>query len=1035
MLLTGPHADRDELRRFEREAEALTRLTHPNIVQVYEVGTCDSQPYIAMEFVAGGTLAQELKGTPVRPKRAAELVETLARAMHAAHGQGIVHRDLKPANILLTGIRGQESGGSEEEPPSLTPVPKIADFGLAKLLDHGTQLTRSGAILGTPSYMAPEQAQEGKEIGPAADIYALGAILYELLTGRPPFKAATALETIQQVCSAEPVPPSLLLSTVPHDLDTICLTALAKEPSRRYATAEEMADDLGRFRKGEPIRARPVSRAKDAGSRVGRNSVVTAAAALAAVLLAGIGISTFLAIQRTRERERTSALIAGAEVAQRQAEAKLREAQVRATEMGLDRALAEKEPSRTMLWLARLLDLAPADADELRRAIRINLAASRPPVRLKNVLHRPSNLVKGGLALPAAGRAPLVAGRTGTQVQLLNADTGDCVGAPFSAGGGLQSVALSPDSNTILTASDTGEVQQWDLTTGKPRGVSFKTGGNLTSMAVAPDGQAVLTGSADKTARLWDLPSGKLRFALQHRGLIWSVAISPDGKLLLTGSDDRTARLWDAATGKPSGEPIPHPAGVLAVAFRPDSKQFLTGTQEGKAQLWSTATGKPHGPAMEHADQVRSVTFSPDGKMVLTGGEDHTARLWDAETGQPLGEPLQHDTGPAVQDVAFGPDGKQILTNTGLDVRLWEAAPGPVVLANDHPVTAVAFSPDGKTILTGTANLSLLAALLPFAVNRGEVRLWDAATGRQRLGPIPQKDMVLSAVFSPDGNRFLTGTGHPLAGAGEARLWDTATGKPVGPPLDHPEGVLAVAFNPDGQSFLTGSRDRTARVWSAATGKPLRTFRHPAWVVAAAYSPDGQRLLTGCPDGTARLWNLATDEPTAKEFRHGRTVAGTTFSPDGRTILTAGDDRTARQWDVGTGKPIGKVFQHRSWIRPVAYSPDGRLVLTGSGDKTARVWDVATGKPIGPPLVHGDWVLAAAFSPDGRKIVTGSKDGTARLWEAPVPVEGEPERLVLWVQVLTGMQMDADEAVHVLDGPSWLEQRRQLQALGGAPLP
>jgi hypothetical protein len=247
MLLAGPHAGRQRLARFLTETEVVGRLQHPHIVPVHEVGEHDGRPYFTMEYVDGGSLAQRLAAAPLAPRPAAELAEKLARAVQFAHERAFVHRDLKPANVLL----------------ATDGTPKVADFGLAKQLDTGPDdpgaRTESGAILGTPGYMAPEQAEGKKDVGPAADVYALGAILYECLTGRPPFKAATVLETLEQVRSQEPVPISRLQPKVPRDLQTICLKCLEKAPARRYGSAQALADDLGRFLRGEPIRARPVS--------------------------------------------------------------------------------------------------------------------------------------------------------------------------------------------------------------------------------------------------------------------------------------------------------------------------------------------------------------------------------------------------------------------------------------------------------------------------------------------------------------------------------------------------------------------------------------------------------------------------------------------------------------------------------------------------------------------------------------------------------------------------------------------------------
>ena len=299
MILGGGHARPAELQRFRTEAEAVARLQHANIVQIHEVGEHEGSPFISLEFCSGGSLDAKFKGTPMPAKDAAAMVQTLASAMHSAHQQNIIHRDLKPANVLLT------ADGA----------PKITDFGLAKKLDDAAQ-TQSGAVMGTPSYMAPEQAAgQSKEHGPPADIYALGAILYELLTGRPPFKGPTPLDTIMQVVAEPPVSPRQLQSKTPRDLETICLKCLQKEPRRRYASAAALADDLGRFQRGEPILAHPVGSLERGWRWCRRNpGVAGMAAAVVLVLVAGSVVSWVLAAWALGEKGRADAQkqIAGA---------------------------------------------------------------------------------------------------------------------------------------------------------------------------------------------------------------------------------------------------------------------------------------------------------------------------------------------------------------------------------------------------------------------------------------------------------------------------------------------------------------------------------------------------------------------------------------------------------------------------------------------------------------------------------------------------------------------------------------------------
>ncbi len=295
MILSGTYAGAEDVTRFLAEAEAVAALHHPNIVQIYEVGKHNGSPYMVLEYVSGGTLAHRLRGKPLLPRDAAEVVEQLARGMEAAHQTGLVHRDLKPGNVLLTSLP------TEGEEPGPLGTAKITDFGLAKKIEGNNDLTRTGAVMGTPSYMAPEQAKgETKRVGPEADVYALGAILYECLTGRPPFVGPTTMDILMQVISNEPVPPRQLQPSIPRDLETICLKCLQKEPRQRYADAQTLAEDLQCFKEGKPIIARPVGKVERAVKWVKRNpAVASLVATVLLVLVLGTTISTGQAIRAT----------------------------------------------------------------------------------------------------------------------------------------------------------------------------------------------------------------------------------------------------------------------------------------------------------------------------------------------------------------------------------------------------------------------------------------------------------------------------------------------------------------------------------------------------------------------------------------------------------------------------------------------------------------------------------------------------------------------------------------------------------------
>jgi WD40 repeat protein/tRNA A-37 threonylcarbamoyl transferase component Bud32 len=1001
VLRDGELATLAEVERFHQEALALAQLQHPNIVQVFDVGKHKGLSFFSLEYCPGGSLEQKLGGTPLPPGEAAALAETLARAVHAAHQARVIHRDLKPANVLL----------------SADGIPKVTDFGLARRLEEAGQ-TGTGTVMGTASYMPPEQAQgRTKEIGPAADVYALGAVLYEFLTGRPPFKAANALDTLIQVVTDEPVPVRRLQPGVPRDLETICLQCLQKQPQRRYASAEALAEDLRRFQAGGPIQARPAGAAERALKWVRRRPLV--AGLLAAVLLvAAVGIAAFAWSfdqvleargDAVREKDNTASALTRAGTNEQLAGERRRQAERVTLQARFDNLYfrSREEPDVALVGAAQLLPESPAlPEQDLTASILLHLgcwsrevhplrAVCAHPDRIADVNFSPDgktvltwSLDKAARLWDAAtgkpigpplqhqggvvawtfspdGKAVLTGGADNT-ARLWSAATGKQVGPPLQHQGTVRRVAFSPDGKAVLTGSDDKTAQVWEMATGRPLRPPLRHEGSVWHVAFSQDGRAVLTGSRDGTARVWEAATGKpLGPALPHEMV--AVALSPDGQTVVTGSiDNGTARLWEVATGKPLGPPLRHKGALTGVFFSPDGKAVLTVSGEPSARLWSAATGQPLGPPMRHESQVMAVAFSPDGQAVLTGSGDKTARLWSAATGQPLGLPLRHQG--VVMRVAFSPDGKAVLTGSmDKTARLWSAATGQPLgppLQHGGPVGAVAFSPDGQTVLTGSDD--------------GTARLWEAATGKQIGPPLPHQGRAEAVALSPDGQAVLT-----LSSDKTAQLREAATGKPLGPPLCHEGKVMAVAFSPDGRAVLTGSADGMARLWEAATGKQVGPpLQHGGKIGAVTFSPDGKALLTGSQDKTARLWQAATGKPIGPPLRHQADVDAVAFSPDCQVVLTVSWDKT-RLWSATTGQPLGPLLRHPGVVKAAAFSPDGQAVLAVSDrDKTARLLEAATGKQIGPPLQHRDWVEAAAFSPDRQTVLTGSRDKTARLWAA-----------------------------------------------------
>jgi WD40 repeat protein/tRNA A-37 threonylcarbamoyl transferase component Bud32 len=1006
--------------RFLREARAAAQLRHPSIVPVHDAGQDGGHHYIASAFIPGETLAHALGDGPLDFSRGARVVRDLAEALAYAHAQGVVHRDVKPSNVML-----DEQGR-----------PHLMDFGLAHRQDSAGQLTRDGAVLGTPAYMAPEQAQGRRGAAlPASDQYSLGVILYEALCGHTPFAGPVEV-VLYNAMHTEPAPPRDARPDVPRDLETISLKAMAKRPEDRYARCQELADDLRRWLEGEPILARRLG-LLERGVRWGRRypgaavAVVLAAAGLVLAAVLGTSFAAYQANQASRLREeqaKTQEHLAAANAERERAERERRKTEYQLCEQYFERGLYLLEggdPNRGLLWLAEALQLAErAGAADLERVSRTNLAnASRDLCTLETVVEHKNRVM--GVAFRPDGKAFLT-GSWDRTARVWDAATGEPITPPLDAGS-VYGVAFSPDGKTVLTGSGQNQARLWDAATGAPLGPTLDHPKGVRAVTFRPDGRAVLTGCADLHHREWDLDTGRvIGQPVADGGSPWALAYSPDGGTVLVVPYENPVRLTDAATGQLRGQPLTQ-VGAISGAYAPDGKTVAVGNLDGTVRLWEVDTHKAAGKPFRLADGVYGVAYSPDSRRLLTGGLDRTARLWDLETGDQIGPPLQHVSG--VWSVAYGPDGQTVLTGSDDGrARLWRLPPHPSRGPRQrHPgaLRAVAVSPDGRTAVTA-------------GVDRTAV-FWAADGTRRQTLPHPAR--VDAVAFSPDGKAVLTGMGHhqPFWGKtepfqGEARLWDAATGEPLGPAIRHQSDVVAVAFRPDGKAFVTGTSDGGARAWDTGTGEPLGPVIRPRGEIAGvAFAPDGRTIVTAS-GVEVQFWDAATGEARGESLAHPGDVLAVALSPDGKTVLAAVDDHTVRRWDVATRQPLAPpALQHPAPVDALAFSPDGRAVLTGGRDHTARLWDAATGRPLGPPFRHPAAVKAVAFGPGGATFVAGCQDGTAQTWAVSGPLDGGAEQLKVWVEVATGQHLGDGGVARVLDPVAWRQRRQRLQDLGGPP--
>jgi WD40 repeat protein/serine/threonine protein kinase len=945
--------------RFEQERQALALMDHPNIAKVLDAGVTPlGRPFFVMELVRGIRITDFCDQNNLPTQERLDLFIAVCNAIQHAHQKGIIHRDIKPSNILITLHDGMA-------------VAKVIDFGVAKAiqsqrLTHLTFFTRFEQMIGTPLYMSPEQAEmSGLDIDTRSDIYSLGVLLYELLTGRTPFDPEKLLrqgldEMRRAIREQEPPKPSTFISAMADDarktvaqhrqvdsvklfgqirgdLDWIVMKCLEKDRSRRYDTANGLATDLKRHLNNEPVIARPASAAYKLQKAWRRNKVMfTAAAAVAIALLVGISLSTWQAVEasRARDAEKNQRLV----------------------------AQAERDKARTAQAEA---ERARLDADAEVYVANMKLAGQAWE---KGNFGQLRQLLKATRNSPDRGFEWYYWQRQAhLNLQTLRGHTG-----------GVRSAAFSPDGQLIVTGSDDQTARVWVAAAGKEL---LKLEGHtnaVNSVAFSSNGRWIVTASFDQTARVWDAATGKEILKLEgHTNAVNSAAFSSNGRWIVTASFDQTARVWDAATGEEILKLEGHTNAVNSVAFSPDCLRIVSGGADGTARVWDAATGREELPRIEgHRGAILSVAFSPDSRRIVTGSFLLTAQVWDADTRKEL--ITIRDIGP-IGSVAFSRDGHRIATGNWISTAsVWDADTGHKLLSirGHEKAVSVAFSPESQRIATAGGDAI--------------AKVWEASSQRESLLLRGNSPDLLAVAISPDGQRIATGGGtfgdNGIAGVTNqvAEIWERASGKKLFALEGHRSGISSLAFSSNGLWIVSGSADQTARVWDAATGRPVCTLEgHNGTIGSVAFSSDSQRIVTGGErDRTAKVWDAATGRQVLDLLGHKDNVRSVAFSPDGQWIVTGSDDWTARVWDAANGQEVRRLQSTdvRN-ILSVAFSPDGQRVVAG-GWNAAVIWEWATGLELFTLMGHIGPVCAVVFSPDGQRIVTGSYDSTAKLWDA-----------------------------------------------------
>ncbi len=1049
MILAGSHSSSTEIDRFLTEAQAIARLQHPGIVQVFEIGEYEGKPFMALEFCDGGSLDGKLRKNPLKPTDAAKLVRQLARAMQAAHDSQVIHRDLKPANVLLATVKG---------PSGKVVTPKITDFGLAKKLDeHGA--TRTGSVMGTPSYMPPEQADGRKDVGPAADIYALGAILYECLTGRPPFKAATALDTVLQVVTQEPVPVRQLNPQAPMDLETIAHKCLQKDPKKRYGTALELADDLGRHLAGESIRARPVGTVERAVKWVRRNVVLSVAAALVLLTLtAGAVVSSVYARMASNEAK-----------AAREAEGKADEEAKAALSARANESAALLKTRRQITRLDLLQANRLADNRQFDEALlAIEKGWQSDPDPENEGLHR----LRAGLALQARPRlvglaihdAPLidaVADLQGTRVLtrtttgtagLWDIRAGRAVQPDLPHGSKVATVAISGDGRFAITGGDNQQVCVWDANSGQLRH-RLNQGAGVECVAFRP-GETVFASVGTNGLKFWRAEDGTAARPPIDAPRSYVVSFSANGERLATANQDGLAQVWDFTTGQALGKPVPHAIRTELQRFEhirrgpvltPDGKRLLTSTGEYPRKTYSLActeveTGKPVWQTPYGTSGVNWQAFSPDGRRVT--GSHSKSHLRDLATGQLL---ANFDTPRESQFATFLGNERVAASSTGGSVQIWNAVPPYAItdwkIQAAEGVRSLSALPDGEHFLMacgdGTARLYRLPEPAKVDPNLGgranRRRLPEVRNGRAfrfspdgglectfgnnqplRYGPRGQANWPF-VIDTPTVNAWFSDDGHTiLASAPMAlRAWSVKTAQPLGPEVAL-GGTNTLSMSRDARRVaLAESNQRVVKVVDMTTGGTLLQQTYPPHFEPTSGYPTldaaGRRLA--CNDfaygGAVEIWDLERKVRLHRLNPHRGVLNHLQLSTDGNILLVCSSDTTARLWDAASGQPLGPFLRHSAFCRYGAIAEDGRTVVTSDGNGVIQLWDGRTGDRLGTwgPFEKG--YPRVWFARDEKTIFAEFQNGIVRSFELGA-YRGRRETLQPVLQLLTGLRIDPE---------------------------
>ncbi len=931
-IRNGRFTTPDEIARFHQEARAAAILNHPNIVPVHDYGEIDGQHYFTMEYVEGSSLADLIQDHPLPAQTAAEYVRTIARTVDYAHAQGIVHRDIKPSNVLIA-ANGE---------------PRITDFGVAKPVEGNGSQSSTGQIIGTPNYMSPEQSHgQNGAAAPATDIYGIGALLYSLLTSRPPFQAENVRETLTQVQTLEPVSPRLLNAKVPRDLETICLKCLQKEPHRRYTTAADLADDLGRYLDGKPIIARPVSRTEKFLRFCQRNPAIALLTACAiALVLTLIGVQS---VANTRLNQLNEQLgISNWQLDQSRSQ--LRSA--------LETSRESKTAVEDLLYVSDMKEAGRAWSNGDMRQLVSSLERQRP--------HSGERDLRGGEwdFLWKHARIP-------SEVVAENAQP-------------LYFVVYSPDGKTIATTGMDAVIRLYDAATFDEQ-LAIETGQvEVNGLVFTTDGTALASAGDDGTVRFWqlDIPAGtahEIRRIEAHEFQVYNVALSPDGKTLVSAGRDPVIRIWDVASGQSLGTLEGHERTVGAITMSADGRFLASAGHDGHVALWDLESQSLMQRIDPDIGRLTSIDLSPDGKQLVISSANRIVEVRSVPSLE-LTHEFEHLN--AIQSCLFAPDGLAVIASDrgGMirfwplseDINVWKTRVGisnlPSWKAHRDRVYAMTISPDGQRMLSVGADGKLLA--------------WKLSRESADWTLQKAEGSVAAMTFIGESGLLATVDGQRV------ELWNPRDGSLVRQILESDEEIKSISCCNGGVTLAVGCKGGVVHVWKLEPDESHFTMNlgKEFDVNRLAISPHGtymaavERYETDERD-VLQVFNLATGERVASiESTNCDSAA---FSQDEKWLFASGPNNKVQVWRMADGQLFVEEFAHVSSINQIAFSRDHRWAATGSDDRTVKLWDTKTWAEELIIEGHLDKVESVAFAPDAQTLASTDDHGRIKFWNLP----------------------------------------------------